>query len=76
VTRHGLILLHVEAARLLRMKGCALRVSHGAKRGLFSRPQPIIQPTLDRISHRSGHRERHRASKSARAISGQILKYP
>jgi hypothetical protein len=76
VTRHGLILLHVEAARLLRMKGCALRVSHGAKRGLFSRPQPIIQPTLDRISHRSGHRERHRASESARAISGQILKYP
>jgi hypothetical protein len=76
VTRHGLILFHVEAAPLWRKNECALFVNHGAKGGPTDRPQDMIQPSPDRISDRSGHAERHRASESARAISGKVLKYP
>ena len=76
VTRHGLILLHVEAMPLQRLTARA-SVAHGRATGShFSPTQASLQRQPARISDPSGHAEQRRANENARARSNEIFKYP
>jgi Putative transposase len=66
----------VEATPLQRMNECAPYQSRGATGGPIFHAQAMIQRQSARISDRSSHARTHRGVESARALAGQILKYP